>query len=98
MAVKLYYFWRIKIYKNIRYEKKLALALSFFAFFAFGTATLQTAVAADNAVVVKMMDGEKKKKKIKRLRSLNVQIKKTSCCKSEVKKEACNDDKKADKK
>jgi uncharacterized paraquat-inducible protein A len=84
-------------YIKILDMKKLALALSFFAFFAFGTATMQTAVAADNAVVVKMMDGEKKKKD-KKTKKSECTDKKTSCCKSEAKKEACNDDRKADKK
>lgn len=85
--------------------KKLALVLSFFAFFAFGSATLQTAVAADNAVVVKMMDGEKKVKKDKKTKKSECSDKKTatadkktSCCEPKATKEACNDDKKADKK
>ena len=83
--------------------KKLALVLSFFAFFAFGTATMQTAVAADNAVVVKMMDGEKKVKNKKTKKSEQAtksecSDKKTSCCTPDAKKEACNDDKKVEKK
>jgi len=83
--------------------KKLALVLSFFAFFAFGTATMQTAVASDNAVVVKMMDGEKKVKDKKTKKSEKAvksecSDKKTSCCGPEAKKEACNDDKKVEKK
>ncbi|MDY0076822.1 MAG: hypothetical protein RBR87_06045 [Bacteroidales bacterium] len=83
--------------------KKFALVLSFFAFFAFGTATIQTAVAADNAVVVKMMDGDKKvkdkktKKSEKTMKS-ECSDKKTSCCTPDVKKEACNGDKKVEKK
>lgn len=83
--------------------KKLALVLSFFAFFAFGAATMQTAVASDNAVVVKMMDGEKKvkdkkTKKSEKAAKSECSDKKTSCCTPDAKKEACNDDKKVEKK
>ncbi|MBU1368633.1 MAG: hypothetical protein KJ578_07575 [Bacteroidetes bacterium] len=76
--------------------KKLALALSFFAFFAFGTATFQTAIAADNGIVI--VQGDETKKKDKKTKKTECADKKTSCCKSEMKKEACNDDKKVEKK
>ncbi|MBG0782663.1 MAG: hypothetical protein H0S84_10370 [Bacteroidales bacterium] len=78
--------------------KKVALILSFVAFFAFGTAGLQTVVAAENADVISLTQEVKKKDTKKNTKDSSCKEAKTSCCDSKAKKEACNDDKKADKK
>jgi hypothetical protein len=76
--------------------KKAALILSFVAFFAFGTAGLQTVVAGNNVEITQTQDVKKKDDKKKKAKSSDCKEAK-SCCKSEMKKEECND-KKADKK
>jgi hypothetical protein len=76
--------------------KKAALILSFVAFFAFGTAGLQTVVASNNAEITLTQDVKKKDDKKKKTKDASCKEAK-SCCKSEMKKEACND-KKAEKK
>ncbi len=72
--------------------KKAALILSFVAFFAFGTAGLQTVVASNNAEITLTQDVKKKDVKKKKTKDASCKEAK-SCCSSEMKKEACNDKK-----
>jgi high-affinity Fe2+/Pb2+ permease len=78
--------------------KKTALILSFVAFFAFGTAGIQTVVASNNAEIALNQDGNKKDDKKKKTKDSSCKDAKSSCCDTKAKKEACGDDKKAEKK
>lgn len=74
--------------------KKLAIGLAFFAFMAFGAASLQPVMAAGNSNQITLLQEVKKSKseaKKDKKDKKEACVEKKSCCKTE-----CKDDKKSD--